>query len=461
MIGNRLIRRNRSTFIRPRNEFSGRRGGGSQLLKLLLVAGLALGGWLYLRDLRPPTVAMTPAAGALSPRKPLLLELADSGRGVRALKITVSQGGQEQVLLEKSYPAGTAAQREELNLTSAKLVDGPCDVRVEVRDHALFPLFNGNRQELKVPFVIDSVAPTVTVESGTTNFTQGGSGAIVFSASEELAAAGIKVGDAYFPAFRQPSGLYLCFLAFSWNLPEAAFIPKIVASDRAGNERITGIYFRSNARTFPTDRLQVSRSFLENKIVPDFQPYFPEISDPLALFLKVNRELRKENLAEILKIGQITAPTPLWQGTFQRLPKAAVPGFFAQNRTYIADGRVVDHQTHLGIDLASTAQAEVPAANTGKVVFAGDLGIYGECVIIDHGVNVQTLYAHLSRIDVKPGETVQKGQGIARTGTTGLAGGDHLHFDVLVAGRQVNPLEWWDTAWLENNVNNRLRQAGY
>jgi murein DD-endopeptidase MepM/ murein hydrolase activator NlpD len=121
---------------------------------------------------------------------------------------------------------------------------------------------------------------------------------------------------------------------------------------------------------------------------------------------------------------------------------------------------IIDHQTHLGIDLASTARAPVPAANAGKVVFAGDLGIYGNCVILDHGLGLQTLYGHLSQIDVQVGDSVAKGQAIGRTGTSGLAGGDHLHFDVLISGQQVNPIEWWDPSWINHNVTAKLALAG-
>ena len=94
------------------------------------------------------------------------------------------------------------------------------------------------------------------------------------------------------------------------------------------------------------------------------------------------------------------------------------------------------------------------------LAFAADLGIYGNCVIIDHGLGLQTLYGHLSQIDVKPGDTPGKGQIIGRTGTSGLAGGDHLHFDVLISGQQVNPIEWWDPHWIRDNVTDKLVLAG-
>jgi len=282
----------------------------------------------------------------------------------------------------------------------------------------------------------------------------------VYTLSEEPAQTGVKVGERIFPAYRQPSGTYVCFFALPWNLAPATFVPKVLAVDRAGNERTVGLFYHVNAKTFPADKINVTPQFLESKIVPDFQQFFPEFTSPLELFLKVNRDLRKENLAKVFEVGQQSAAAPLWAGTFLRQPNAAVPGNFAQPRTYLHNGLIIDHQTHLGIDLASTAHAPVPAANAGKAVFAADLGIYGQCVIIDHGLGLQTLYGHLSQIDVKVGDALAKGQIIGRTGTSGLAGGDHLHFDVLVSGQQVNPIEWWDPSWIKNNVTDKLMLAG-
>jgi murein DD-endopeptidase MepM/ murein hydrolase activator NlpD len=108
------------------------------------------------------------------------------------------------------------------------------------------------------------------------------------------------------------------------------------------------------------------------------------------------------------------------------------------------------------VDLASLERATVPAANTGKVAFAGFFGIYGNAVIIDHGLGLQTLYSHLSQIDVKEGQDVKKGDPIGKTGATGLAGGDHLHFGVLVFGHPTSPIEWWDQHWIDDNILSKL-----
>jgi murein DD-endopeptidase MepM/ murein hydrolase activator NlpD len=233
------------------------------------------------------------------------------------------------------------------------------------------------------------------------------------------------------------------------------FAPELIAEDRAGNQRRTDFYYHANPRSFPSGRINLDGRFLKT-LQPRFEAFFPEAATPLELFLKVNGELRKENVRALRDFGKQTASGPLWEGVFLRQPNAAHLGGFAAARSYFYEGKKVDDQTHMGVDLASVAQAPIPAANAGKVVHADDLGIYGKCVIIDHGMGLQSLYGHLSRIDVEKGETVAKGQTIGNSGATGLAGGDHLHFEIILSGLSVNPVEWWDPAWLKNNVGDKL-----
>jgi murein DD-endopeptidase MepM/ murein hydrolase activator NlpD len=151
----------------------------------------------------------------------------------------------------------------------------------------------------------------------------------------------------------------------------------------------------------------------------------------------------------------------LWGGeVFYKFANTKAESAFADQRTYRYQGREVDHQTHLGFDLASFANSPVHAANRGKVLYAADLGIYGNCIIIDHGLGVQSLYAHLSSFEVPVGAIVDKGQELGKSGQTGMAGGDHLHFTMLVNGQMVNPVEWWDPHWIDDRVKRKLGEAG-
>jgi murein DD-endopeptidase MepM/ murein hydrolase activator NlpD len=111
----------------------------------------------------------------------------------------------------------------------------------------------------------------------------------------------------------------------------------------------------------------------------------------------------------------------------------------------------------LGVDLASLAQSRVPAGNSGIVVFAGPLGIYGNTVVIDHGCGLFSMYSHLSKIEVEVKKEVKRGDSLGRTGATGMAGGDHLHYAMMVHGVFVNPLEWWDPHWIRDNVDLKMK----
>jgi murein DD-endopeptidase MepM/ murein hydrolase activator NlpD len=182
----------------------------------------------------------------------------------------------------------------------------------------------------------------------------------------------------------------------------------------------------------------------------------PPTGSLIEKFIKINRDLRQTNYRQLTELVQTSAAVKYWQGAFKRLPGSANQAGFADHRVYEYAGDIIDRQVHLGIDLASVQQASVPAANSGVVQFSGDLGIYGKTVLIDHGFGLFSMYAHLSASDVTKGQQVAKGEIIGRTGSTGLAGGDHLHFSMLVHNTFVNPIEWWDGSWIRNNITAKI-----
>lgn len=96
---------------------------------------------------------------------------------------------------------------------------------------------------------------------------------------------------------------------------------------------------------------------------------------------------------------------------------------------------------HQGVDIAMPVGRDVPAAQAGRVAFAGEQGGYGLTVVVDHGNGVSTRYAHLSEIRVQAGDMVADGQTIALSGATGRVTGAHLHFEVLDKGKPIDPSE--------------------
>jgi murein DD-endopeptidase MepM/ murein hydrolase activator NlpD len=199
--------------------------------------------------------------------------------------------------------------------------------------------------------------------------------------------------------------------------------------------------------------------------VPPILQNSPELkvddpTDLLASYLKINRDLRRINNQTITELAAKTSQEVLWRGPFKQLLNTAVEAGFADQRTYVYKGEEVDRQVHLGFDLASTAGASVRAANRGRVMHAGWLGIYGNCVILDHGMGLMSLYAHLSSIGVQVGDLVDLDAELGRSGATGLAGGDHLHFTILLAGNAITPIDWWSGQWVQDRIMRKLVDAG-
>ncbi len=296
----------------------------------------------------------------------------------------------------------------------------------------------------------------------------GGAEFVVFRATPADTSAGVRVGDVSFPAFPgssfaiQDPAARVAFFALGHDQDLNARIA-VFARDPAGNEATSQVERRQFPKPFAKSRIEIDDTFLQ-RVVPTIAQNTTgatiDASDLVKGFLQINNDLRRQNNATIAALAAKTRPEMLWREGFSQLVNTAVQSRFADYRTYFHNGKEIDRQVHLGFDLASLQQAPVPAPNRGIVVHANYLGIYGNCVILDHGLGVQSLYAHLSTIDVKEGDTVEKGQVLGRTGVTGLAGGDHLHFTMLVNGVAVNPVEWWDSHWMEDRVFRKIREAG-
>jgi murein DD-endopeptidase MepM/ murein hydrolase activator NlpD len=241
---------------------------------------------------------------------------------------------------------------------------------------------------------------------------------------------------------------------------------RLFARDEAGNEAEIAFDRRVFPQRFRRSRITISDRFLE-QVVPDIVARsdefrtlpLPPDAGLLERYLAINGGLRRLNDERIMALAADTADGWLWTEPFRQLGNSQVESGFADHRTYVYDGTDVDQQIHLGFDLAATANVPILSANTGRIIWAGFLGIYGNCVIVDHGMGLQSLYAHLSSITVDVGDTVSLDAELGRSGMTGLAGGDHLHFAILLHGWPITPMEWWDPHWIEDRITRKLRAA--
>jgi murein DD-endopeptidase MepM/ murein hydrolase activator NlpD len=320
-------------------------------------------------------------------------------------------------------------------------------------------------------FEVRLTPPRVAVLSLHHFINHGGSEMVVYRVTPADAESGVRVGDKVYPGFPAAgagvagadASLKVAPFALLWDQDLNTPI-NVFARDEAGNETRATFDYRVFPKQFRKSNIPVDDKFLA-RVVPAILENTPDfkVDDPsnlVASFLRINRDLRKLNNATITALAAKTSPQMQWKGVFKQLVNTAVEAGFADQRTYFHGKDEIDKQVHLGFDLASTMAAPVQASNRGIIVHADYLGIYGNCVIVDHGMGLQSLYAHLSSIDVKVGDQVELGQTLGRSGATGLAGGDHLHFTMLLGGQAVTPVDWWSAQWIEDRITRKIREAG-
>jgi len=307
--------------------------------------------------------------------------------------------------------------------------------------------------------------PRIAVLSTHHHINHGGAEMVVYRATPADVASGVRVGDVEYPGYPLSGDLKAAFFALLYDQDLNTRI-QAFARDEAGNEAKATFIDNVFEKPQHKSRIELDDKFL-NRVVPDILEHAPELkmtppaegSDMMPAFLRINGELRKINADQIAALAKKSSPTRQWEGPFVQLGNSKVEASFADHRTYFYQGKEVDRQVHLGFDLAVTAHVPVIAAHAGTVIYADWLGIYGNCIVIDHGMGVQSLYGHLMSFDVKVGDHVTRGQTIGRSDSTGLAGGDHVHFTMLVGGRMVNPVEWWDKKWMTDRVERKLQEA--
>ena len=429
------------------------------LLVILVVALLAGGFYLAPRfEREAPVITLTPDAEVVG-MAPIEIGVTDRGAGLKSVTATLSAGGTEHPIAAEVY-AGPVGEKK-ISVAVAKIAgikEGPAVLRVRAKDGSLWKWFGGNETAVEKQFTIDITPPTLQLIAEDRYITFGGAGAIVYKPSADTVTSGVKVGDHFFPGHKgqakgQPDH-FVALFAHPYSAPANAKAV-LVATDKAGNTKEMPLSYELKNVKYRKSTIAVSDSFIQSKVAPLLGTAARE-GGAKETFLAVNNRLRKENEARIAAVTRKSTPAIQWQGAFVQLSNSKVEANFADERTYVYNGEPIDKAYHLGYDLSVTKRYPAEAANAGTVVFAGDLGIYGNTVILDHGLGLFTLYSHLSAIGVKDGEAVKQRQVLGRTGETGLVAGDHLHYGVYLHGVAVLPVEWWDPKWIKDNIQPKL-----
>jgi murein DD-endopeptidase MepM/ murein hydrolase activator NlpD len=404
--------------------------------------------------------------------KEVSIVLEDLESGLRNLSVRLLHRAGSHALLNEEYPgnpflgtdspARTRSVELSLHPESLQAPDGTATLIISTRDWSWRDGFAGNRSERSIPVQIDTRAPEIDLMSGLTYVYRGGSAAGVYRLNEEASFDGVQVGNTFSRGYPHPSGEDdLRFVLFAVPVEAEKDTPiRVVAIDRAGNRGEVRFPARILEKVFAESELEISQTFIERVADPLARQANLPTDSPEVTFRGVNEELRRRNEETIReRLAASSEATQHWQGAFRQLANSAVTSRFAEHRTYRLEEKDISESRHYGFDLASTAQAPITASAGGVVVLAENLGIYGRCVVIDHGLGIASLYGHLSSLKVEAGEKVESGQVLGRSGASGLAGGDHLHFAILVGDSYVDPLEWWDPKWVRSHVEVRLERS--
>lgn len=439
------------------------------LLPILLVVGLAL-----VRVGPEPQIEIRADRPGIGHRTEITVHVQEPKRGLGQITVELQQETLNQAVARRTdrpkrfwafwgaVPKATEDIKFVVGRETAGLRPGTAIVRVTAERAGTW-LRHPSPAVLEKTFTVRFAAPTLERVSSEVYLAQGGSEVVTYRVGETSVRDGVQAGEWFFRGYPLPGGGprdRMAFFSMPYDLADVGKV-RLIAEDDLGNTSLQSCVDKFFPKPVRPDTIQLSDAFM-GKVVPEILSHTPEMKDRgdlLQNYLALNRELRKIDAERLKELASHSKTEFLWHRTFLPIANSAVRSSFADRRTYVYNGQPVDQQDHLGFDMASTQRAPVISVNDGLVVLAEYFGIYGNAVIIDHGYGLMSLYGHLSSIGVKAGDKVARGQELGRSGDTGLAGGDHLHFAMLLHGLPVTPVEWWDEHWIKDRIARKLAAA--
>jgi murein DD-endopeptidase MepM/ murein hydrolase activator NlpD len=205
------------------------------------------------------------------------------------------------------------------------------------------------------------------------------------------------------------------FAGVSLATKPGTYTLRVEGKGKGGTESTMSYAVTVGAAHYPTSALKVAPGFVE---------------PPKETLARI-----EEDQAEKKKVFSSTLPETLWSGRFEPPAEAEVSGVFGSARVFNG----VKKSQHTGLDFRVTTGTPIVATNSGTVILARPLYFEGNCVMIDHGQGLLTMYLHLSEFKVKEGDAVKKGQLLGLSGGTGRATAPHLHFAVRWRGKYLDP----------------------
>ncbi len=436
---------------------------GSLLLILLLLGG-AYGAYKMLHspafETNRPVIDL-PAERFWNSHHPFNVNISDD-TGLKRVMAYLSNGKERVKIADIDFKKPLKTYTLQIKYPKIGFVENSDNLLLTViaQDISKWHFFKGNSSIKKERLKIDTQKPDLFSLITSYGITRGGSALAIFKATDKnLKELYVETnfGQKFEPTPFYKEGYYAVLLA--WPIHQKRFRAKIIAKDAAGNVAKARLGFFLKSRKYRTSYLQAKDRFINGKI-SDLAEDEPELTANLSPTEKlkfINETYRTKNdglIKEITSKVDHNRISSFDIRPFYPLKNGKVVGSFGDHRYYWYKTKenVISESYHLGIDLASVRMDDIIISNPGVVVFANYNGIYGNNLIVYHGLGLYTVYGHCSTLLKKRGDIVEAGEVAAKTGATGLALGDHLHFSTMVQGIFVRPAEWMDSKWIQANI---------
>lgn len=400
-------------------------------------------------------------------KDPIRVSVSDES-GLKSFKATLSTPHDEWVVAEVATPSRELKQTFEILPPKGvrRVESTSVTLTIEAVDNSLWGLFMGNKTKEEYTLVIDQRRPVLSIVANSYKIQKGGSAIVIFKADDphlDTLTIDTNYGKKFIAQPFVKAGYYASLLA--WPVQQENFAATVVARDKAGNETRASVPLRLKDHVYRVSNIELSDAFLDGKIAELANEYEQTagVDDRLEQFRIINEKVRADNEDIIHKVTSKVSNkmiTDFHPAPFYPLVNGQKVADFGDHRIYSYKGQQnVSQAYHMGLDLASVHNGPIIASNGGSTVFSQPNGIYGNLPIIDHGFGLYTLYGHCSEVHVQEGDGVHASQEIAKTGLSGYAMGDHLHFGILVQGIEVRPEEWMDTKWIYDNITSVIDSA--
>jgi murein DD-endopeptidase MepM/ murein hydrolase activator NlpD len=404
---------------------------------------------------------------------PLTLKarITDVGAGLDQIVVRISQKNQPRELLEREVRDGDIHEQEievKLDPKALELREGNAELQIVAFDRTLW----SNGSDLPKTVQVDFLKPRIEVITPQQNAVAGGSELVFYKVlGRSIERQGVDSGDNLYPGFpakawdeslKNYDRVYFAFFPVSPSHNDQSSPLRIVARDSIGNSATSPFKYRIRQKKWSAFKVtlnEASASALRDSLVAYTRE--ASISVPLPGDLPADlrtllSELAKRDEAFLDEILSASESKRRWSGPFGR-PVSSYPSNAAgDQRTVVFNDQELAKSAAQGARFAVTTRTTVTAAQAGRVIFAGTLGLLGKTVVVDHGCGVATVYGHLSNTSVKQGEEVPKGQPIGQTGSSGFATSEEVYFEVRVQGDPVSANEWWDENWIRDHIDNKI-----